>query len=407
MTIRFTARVVLVAVTGVALATADASPTNADDADSAAALLFSANESGSGYFADEYEPEDESASAAAAPIEEANEVELFTERYPNGKPKVERQVTLDAEGNYVNHGSWKMYDAASKVVAEGQFEMGRRVGIWSRWHQRDDSPVFTQAPFNRFQAPFLSQANFSNGQLDGEWLIYDAKQQKCSQVSIRNGTRHGMAIVWMTGGKVLRQTTYDNGIPVGEVMQLNAQSGEVERAATYIKGRQVVSKTTNFPRRNAKKTEAQFLAPKTIETSPDDFWNVRFAQYDTEGEHLRHGVSRTWHPTGQLQLQGQYNYDNRVGQFVYWHPNGQKAAEGRFADDKHEGTWVWWHENGQKAAIGHYEDGALVGRWRWWNETGKLAKQMVYDEPQAVSAAESEEADRVDVGSNDEFNLKF
>ena len=33
-------------------------------------------------------------------------VEQVTERYPNGKIKIERQVTKDAAGNYVNHGTY-------------------------------------------------------------------------------------------------------------------------------------------------------------------------------------------------------------------------------------------------------------------------------------------------------------
>ena len=37
-------------------------------------------------------------------------VEPVTERYPNGKIKIERQVTKDAAGNYVNHGTYTRYD---------------------------------------------------------------------------------------------------------------------------------------------------------------------------------------------------------------------------------------------------------------------------------------------------------
>ena len=328
-------------------------------------------------------------------------VETFTERYPKGNIKIERQVTLDASGNYVNHGIWKMYDPAGKVVAQGQFNMGRRSGVWSRWHERNESAVFGQAPFNRFQAPFLSQAKFTEGVLDGEWTIFDAAKQKCSLVSIRNGTRHGLSVVWAPGGKVLRQTNYSSGIPVGDVLQMNTQNGEIERAATYIKGRQVISKTSHYRRGGPKKTEAQFLAPQTVQIAPDDYWKVEFARYENEGEHLRHGPSRTWHANGQLQLEGQFDHDQRVGHFTYWHPNSQKAAEGKFVKDKHHGAWVWWHENGQKAAIGQYEHGALIGLWRWWDEHGKLAKQMVYDQPQTV--ADEEEQPSLEVGKREEL----
>ena len=58
--------------------------------------------------------------------------------------------------------------------------MAARVGIWTRWADRKESPFLSQPPLNKFDAPFLSQASFVNGVLDGEWLIFDAKQRKCS-----------------------------------------------------------------------------------------------------------------------------------------------------------------------------------------------------------------------------------
>lgn len=335
------------------------------------------------------------------------QIETFTERYPDGKPYIQREVTLDEQGNYINHGKWQMLNRDGAIVAEGRYEMGSRVGVWTKWQDRKSSPVFSQAPFNRFKAPFLSQATFTDDQLDGEWVIFDSNQQKCSQVSISNGKRHGIAVLWDTNGKVVRQTQYKQGVPVGDVLQLDPQTGQPKKVASYLDGRQIISKKSNFSRRGGKKTEAQYLAPKTIVTSADDFWGMQFAKYDNTGEPLRHGKSIAWHANGQTQLEGQYKYDKRTGHFTYWHPNGQKAAEGEFQDDVHNGTWVWWHENGQKAAIGHYEEGALIGQWRWWNEDGKLAKQKTYDTPQQISTADREEVQRFDVGQLPENSLRM
>ena len=45
-------------------------------------------------------------------IVDAGKVELVTERYPNGKVKIEREVGQDAAGNYINQGSYKIYNPA-------------------------------------------------------------------------------------------------------------------------------------------------------------------------------------------------------------------------------------------------------------------------------------------------------
>ena len=122
-----------------------------------------------------------------------------------------------------------------------------------------------------------------------------------------------------------------------------------------------------------------YLAPRTVQTTPDKFWSAEFAQYDSEGEALRHGLSRAWHPNGQLQWEGRYDYDKKVGHFKYWHTNGQLAAEGNYKNDDYDGQWLWWHENGQKAIVGKYREGSLFGEWRWWNELGRLADRKTYD----------------------------
>src|SRR5690606_4804533 len=59
-----------------------------------------------------------------------SKVEVIRERYPNRTVKIEREVTQDADGNYVNHGTWKMWDEAGNLVAEGRYFNGQREGIW-------------------------------------------------------------------------------------------------------------------------------------------------------------------------------------------------------------------------------------------------------------------------------------
>jgi len=324
------------------------------------------------------------------------EIEIVRERYPDGKIHIERQVTQDNTGNYVNHGTWKMFTPAGDVSAEGQFEMGKRVGLWTRWHGRNDSPVFNEFPFRLFKAPYMSQATFTDGQMDGEWLITDANERKVMQVSLKAGERHGPAITWLPTGKTFRQATYDQGVPVGDVLELNERSGELVRAESYIDGRKVVTKTNNHPdSRRQKKSEIMYLAATTVQQSPDEYWTCRLARYTAEGKDLKHGTSKAWYSNGQHQMDGFYEMDKRSGTFTYWHENGQVAATGEYNHDKAEGIWVWWHPNGQKSAVGRYEEGALMGEWRWWNEDGRLTKQHTYDGTESLT---SQDDDSFEVG---------
>ena len=305
--------------------------------------------------------------------------EVFVERFDDGKVKVEREVDLDAEGNYVNHGSWRMWNRAGKLMAEGSFDQGQRTGVWSRWYDRADSPLLNQVPFHRFKAPFLSQVNFENGVMNGEWCICDALQNRCCQIAIGNGKRNGMSLFWMPDGNILQQSTYDQGVPTGNVLQIEPKTGKLAQSKSFLNGREKVTKKSSQRRGSPAKFEANYLAPTSVLTQTDNFWTLQFAKYEAQGEELRHGKWEEWYSNGQLKMSGQYNHDKKVGQFSYWYPNGQKATEGNYSADKHDGIWVWWHQNGQKSVTGNFRKGHLVDQWRWWAVNGKLTKQMLHD----------------------------
>lgn len=331
-------------------------------------------------------------SADSQPTQAYDEVEVIRERYPDGKVKIERQVTLDANGNYVNHGPWKLHSPDEVIVAEGQYDMGLRVGSWTRWLGRNDSKVFGQFPLKGFKPPFASQTTFSEGVMDGDWLVVDADNNKMLQISLTGGKRNGLMITFLPNGKTFRQASYDHGVPVGDVLEADSKTGELKRVATYIDGRRIVTKTAHYKRNRTrkgeelKKSEEMFLAATTVEKTPDSFWNVTLAEYESQGKDLHHGPSKMWFESGKRQVEGFYQQDQRSGTFTYWYANGQVAATGEFADDLPNDVWVWWHENGQKAAVGKYRAGALVDDWRWWSEDGKLAQEKTYNGTEAVSA---------------------
>jgi antitoxin component YwqK of YwqJK toxin-antitoxin module len=335
---------------------------------------------------------DDDASGLQPTLAAGNMVEIVQERYPDGKIRIERHVTLDTSGNYVNHGVWRLHSPTETIVAEGQYDMGQRIGNWTRWLDRKDSPVFSQFPFNKFEPPFASQVNFTDGKMDGEWLIVDADNNKVMQVSLTEGERNGLVMSWLPNGKIYRQASYDQGVPVGDVLEADSKTGELKRIATYVDGRRIITKTAHYPRAKnrkgdeVKKSEEMFLAATTVEKTPDNFWIVQLAEYESQGKDLHHGPSKMWFESGKLQAEGFYQMDKRSGTFSYWYANGQVAATGEFVDDLPSDIWVWWHENGQKAAVGNYRTGSLIGDWRWWNEDGKLAQTKTFNGNEATAS---------------------
>ena len=52
--------------------------------------------------------------------------EIIRERYPSRAVKIEREVIQDQAGNYVNHGTFRMWDPNGTLVLEGQYYFGKR-----------------------------------------------------------------------------------------------------------------------------------------------------------------------------------------------------------------------------------------------------------------------------------------
>ena len=77
--------------------------------------------------------------------------------------------------------------------------------------------------------------------MDGEWLVVDAENNKMMQISLSGGKRNGLMITFLPNGKTYHQASYDNGVPVGDVLEADSKTGELKRIATYIDGRRIVT----------------------------------------------------------------------------------------------------------------------------------------------------------------------
>lgn len=309
--------------------------------------------------------------SASDRTEASGDVEIIRERFPNGSIKIEREVTQDADGNYVNHGSWKLFDERGTVLAEGHYRNGERDGTWNRWYRGNaDLDLLQKVPYQQFVGPFISQATFQNGKLNGKWAIYDSKQRKISEWHFTGGNRDGKAVWYFANGRKMREIDYRDGEIDGEYNEWNADGRQIVKD-TYQTGRKLAPKIDYYGNKQ-KKSEGMYLYAKEIVQSPDDWWNAKLATYIKQGKDEKHGAWTQWYQNGQKQMQGEYRNDFQIGKFFWWYQNGQVALEGAYDSGKQTGKWVWWHANGQRSTQGEYADGNPTGRWRWWDTNGRV-----------------------------------
>lgn len=291
--------------------------------------------------------------------------ELITERYANGKIKIQRQVQQDADRNYRNHGSWVMYDQQGKLAAQGGYVNGQRHGNWLRM-------VGRQAGIpNEFTAPLLSQANFENGRLSGTWTLTDNNQKIVASWDFQTGQLHGKVSSWFPNGQQRSEMTFVDGNLDGEALFFDAQ-GKTVKKNYYRKGEQVVPVINRYD--NKQKESEGWMVREISLAANVDWWTTKIdiRLQPAGGKDIRTGKWTQWHANGTIRSQGSYIAGKPNGNHLWWHENGQKQLAGKYAEGIAESRWTRWHSNGQKAEEGTYLAGTKQGQWDIWNEQGQL-----------------------------------
>ena len=332
--------------------------------------------------------------------------EVIWQNYPDGTPQLMRHVAQDEEGNYYNHGDWKLFNRGRQVLAQGQFYEGVMDGVWKRWHPQTSGGVFSTRPFNLFRGPFLSTASFNKGELDGIWTLQDHFERKIFEIPYRNGIRHGTATWWYPSSMKMREVTFKDGLMDGALLEWNEQDKLVRRDE-YIDGKKIIRQTSYY-RPKYKQSENYFLDAKLEPGGTDDWWQAKPAGFVAAGTRLQHGPALSWFDNGQPKMKGQYKNDARYGRFIWWHPNGQKQLIGTYDENGHKvGPWTWWHPNGIKAIQGQYRDNAPVDVWRWWDENGQVESTENISEREAESKSADADSEIGDVPIIKEGEAEF
>ncbi|TWT41553.1 toxin-antitoxin system YwqK family antitoxin [Botrimarina hoheduenensis] len=293
---------------------------------------------------------------------------VVNERDERGVIRISREVRLNERGDFENHGNWRAWDAEGQLIGQGRYAAGERTGGWCRWAGQDELSPTMAARLVGFEAPFLSQATFRDGRLQGAWSVFDAAGRTAIEISFRDGQRHGEAHFFDSAGLLKERSRYAAGLLSGPVEALDAD-GALTEVAQYVEGREVGVREEPTDD-GAGRVRQELLGPVLREATPDDFWLLEVASYAARGKELRHGLRQVWSRSGQLRLTTHYEWGVATGPAQWWHENGQLAAAGAYFQGVADGSWRWWHRNGALAARGQYAEGRLATPLAAWDAAG-------------------------------------
>ena len=179
------------------------------------------------------------------------EKRVDSDKYADGKIRVEREIARYSDNRYVADGYYREFYPNGEKFAEGQYKSGRQEGTWTYWH--DNGQECRQVAYKNGQpdggwdvhnpdGAVIAKRSYKNGRRDGTWAVYDdsGKQQlreeqyadgkadgvwkvwfpsgqQKTQIEIQAGKRHGAAIEWDEKGNKRAELNYDEGKVHGKV----------------------------------------------------------------------------------------------------------------------------------------------------------------------------------------------
>ena len=301
---------------------------------------------------------------------------VIEQHHDNGQIKIQRQVIRDLADLPINHGMWKKFSPHGTLLVEGQYRDGLRHGVWNAWYEARDAALFDQQPFRQFDGPFISQATFVDGKLEGTWTIYDSKHRKISRWHYSAGERHGLWQWWSPSGHKVQELTYHNGVADGVLKQFDA-AGKVASSVRLEDGRRLDEKIERYESGGVK-SKTSYLLARRVPVGKDDWLSLRLVTYKSEGSDTKHGPDESWYANGKPRQRAMFDHGIKAGEFVWWHKNGQMSLRGTYVDGRREGQWTWWHANGQTSIEGYFASGKPVERWVYWNDNGRVSREAEF-----------------------------
>jgi antitoxin component YwqK of YwqJK toxin-antitoxin module len=131
----------------------------------------------------------------------------------------------------------------------------------------------------------------------------------------------------------------------------------------------ILTSCTEKDRRIQFKNEAGLLIKRSFYTDS----TIR-SEDSFKEDSIREGWSRSFYPSGQLELATQYSNGKENGLVRAYYENGRVEFEGRFLDGKADSSFTLYFQNGKMKEIYHLLDATIFGDHRIFYENGLINK---------------------------------
>lgn len=116
-------------------------------------------------------------------------------------------------------------------------------------------------------------------------------------------------------------------------------------------------------------------------------------------EGVKHGISRTFYPTGEVLEETDWNNGVQEGNYRVYFKNGKPYMQCKFSNGKRNGLCLSYFQNGRVEMEAYYKNNLRHGEWKFNNEEGDYLYTLIYEEGQLLNPEVRDSIDDVQLRS--------
>ncbi len=205
------------------------------------------------------------------------ETQMQTDKYDDGKPRLEREVSRYSDNSFESNGVYREYFENGQIFAEGRFAKNDPVGEWVYFHENgkvakkvnyvDGKPDGVVETFDP-QGRTLYRREFAGGKRQGDWLVFAPSDDEAGElVKVReehyaDGKPVGVWKTWRADGTAAQETPFKDGVLEGVATEWD-EAGDKRAEITFVAGKR--DGLTRVWRPDGKMVEQTFEAGRMVQ----------------------------------------------------------------------------------------------------------------------------------------------
>jgi antitoxin component YwqK of YwqJK toxin-antitoxin module/CHAT domain-containing protein len=254
----------------------------------------------------------------------------------------------------LENGSFVNYYENGQVETKGEKRLGKNTGLWVGYHENGKKQ---------------SEGQWVDGKKSGFWKFYDENGALEQTGELKDNVWNGLMTDYFPNGKVKTTGNYINDKRTGKWTHY-FESGNLEQVAHYKEG-ELHGSLVTYLEDGTLMVKCEYVDGLQHGSSEYHYLNGTVT-IGTYSNGLQHGYFKRYYGTSELEEEGEYKEDKKVGPWTFYYENGSKQSEGDYSNDLKTGKWTYYSESDKVRSEGEFHEGLKTGMWKYYGDEGEL-----------------------------------